>query len=134
MPGKKRSVVGLLIFSIITLGIYWLYWIYATSKETQEYSGKQTLSPGLELLLCIITCDLYWFYWIYKYSKIAVECQQKAGLPPEDNAVINLILSFLGLGIISSMILQASLNKVWELESSKNDSVISTTDTSKNKE
>jgi len=126
MPGKKRSVAGVLIFTIITLGIYYLYWIYVTSSETQQYLEKKTTSPGLELLLCIITCGFYWFYWIYKYSKIAVECQQKAGLPTEDNAVINLILGILGLGIISSMILQASLNKVWEFESSKNDSVIST--------
>ncbi len=59
MPGKKRSVVGVLIFSIITLGIYYFYWIYATSKETQQYLEKKTISPGLELLLCIITCGLY---------------------------------------------------------------------------
>ncbi|WPX08972.1 DUF4234 domain-containing protein [Anaerocellum danielii] len=134
MPGKKRSVVGLLVFSIITLGIYYFYWIYATSKETQAYLEKQTLSPGLELFLCIITCGLYWFYWIFKYSKITVECQQKAGLPPEDNAVINLILSILGLGIISSMILQASLNKVCELESSKSNSVTPTINSFENKE
>ncbi|WP_241243511.1 DUF4234 domain-containing protein [Caldicellulosiruptor changbaiensis] len=36
MPGKKRSVVGVLLFSIITLGIYYWYWIYATSKEANS--------------------------------------------------------------------------------------------------
>lgn len=122
MPGKKRSVAGLFFFSILTLGIYWFYWIYVTSKETQNYLEKKTTSPGVELLLCIITCGLYWLYWIYKYSKIAVECQQKAGLPIEDNAVVNLILSIFGFGIISAMILQATLNKVWEFETPKESS------------
>lgn len=122
MPGKKRSVAGLFFFSILTLGIYYLYWIYAVSKETQQYLGRRTTSPGVELLLCIITFGIYWFYWIIKYSRLAAECQKKAGLPPEDNAVINLILAIIGLGLISSMIIQASLNGVWNSVSSDNKS------------
>ncbi|WP_241243706.1 hypothetical protein [Caldicellulosiruptor changbaiensis] len=49
---------------------------------------------------------------MYKYSKLAVECQQKAGLPAEDNSIVNLILYIFGLGLISAMILQSTLNKV----------------------
>jgi Domain of unknown function (DUF4234) len=37
--GKVREPVGVIIFSIITLGIYFLVWTYKIFKENKEYSG-----------------------------------------------------------------------------------------------
>ncbi len=109
-----RSPVAVLIFSLITCGIYHFYWIYKVSQETQEYTARTTVSPGAELLLCIFTCGIYYIYWNYKYGKVIAECQSIAGLYPEDNSILYLILSIVGLGMISALIMQSSLNKVWE--------------------
>lgn len=55
--GKERSWIVVILLSIITLGIYGLYWQYALFKENKDYSG-QGLGGGLGLLLTFITGGL----------------------------------------------------------------------------
>ena len=38
--GKLRSPLGVIVLSIITLGIYGLYWQYASFREMRQFSGK----------------------------------------------------------------------------------------------
>jgi len=54
--GQVRSPALVIILSIVTCGIYAWYWIYKMSEELQRATGKSTISPGVELLLCIVTC------------------------------------------------------------------------------
>ena len=112
--GNMRSPVLVLVFSLITCGIYHLYWIYKLSQETQEFTGKSTVSPVAELLLSMFTCGIYYVYWNYKYGKVIAECHSLAGLPPEDNSILYLILSIFGLGLVNALIMQSSINRVWE--------------------
>ena len=50
--GKVRSPWGVIGLSIITLGIYFLYWQYATFKEMKDHSG-QGIGGGLGLVIAI---------------------------------------------------------------------------------
>lgn len=50
--GKIRSPLTVLLLGLVTLGIYSLYWYYATFKEMKEHSGEG-LGGGLGLLLGI---------------------------------------------------------------------------------
>lgn len=50
--GKTRSPWAIIGLSIITLGIYGLYWQYATFKEMKEHSGNG-IGGGLGLVLAI---------------------------------------------------------------------------------
>lgn len=110
---KERSPVAVILFSILTCGIYGLYWIYATSQDLQSLdSNHDSTSPGLELVLCIITCGLYTFFWYYKYAKIIYGLQlQKNIQPADDNGILYIILAVFGLSIISVAIMQSSINK-----------------------
>lgn len=111
MNFKRREPVLVLIFSIITCGIYYLYWIYQTTDELGAYLQNDN-NPVLDLLLCMF-CAPYQIYWMYKISRQAAEAQEKAGNTRiTDNAVLNLILTIFGLGIVASMILQSSINEV----------------------
>lgn len=116
MQGQKgvvRSVPLVVIFSIISCGIYFYYWVYMTSDELKRFTGNESINPTTDLLLCIFTCGIYTIYWFYKYSKIVYEAQVAAGLPnPSDNTVLNTVLAIFLL-VASVAILQSSLNELW---------------------
>jgi len=51
--GKRREPLAVILLSIITLGIYNLYWQYSTFKEIKGYSGEG-IGGGLGLLFAIL--------------------------------------------------------------------------------
>jgi Domain of unknown function (DUF4234) len=51
--GKLRTPLAVILLSIITLGIYGLYWQYATFKEMKEYSGEG-IGGGVGLVFAIL--------------------------------------------------------------------------------
>ena len=55
--GKQRSVLGVILLSIVTLGIYAFYWQYAMFKELKDHTGAG-LGGVLGLILAIITGGL----------------------------------------------------------------------------
>ena len=59
-PGKVRSPVAVIIFSIITLGIYTLYWYYAVFEELKQRTGNGVGGVvGLVLGLCIGIVNIF---------------------------------------------------------------------------
>ena len=112
-PQQWREPGLVLLFSIITCGIYYAWWIYKVSQEVQEYLGESDLSPALEVVLWTLTCSIYGIYWYWKYGQKIVQMQTRAGLPAADNSVLYVILDILRLGSVSGMILQGQLNDIW---------------------
>jgi len=55
--GKPRSWLGVIGLSIVTLGIYGLYWNYKVFQETKDYSGEG-LGGIVGLVLGFITGGL----------------------------------------------------------------------------
>jgi len=51
--GKVRSAVAVILLSLITLGIYALYWEYSSFKELKAYSNEG-IGGGLGLLFAIL--------------------------------------------------------------------------------
>ncbi len=117
--GTPRSPGLTLLLILLTCGIYYLYFIYVTSQETQDFLEEPDTSPGLEVLLCLLTCGLYNIYWDYKMGKRIAEMCVRVGLPPTDNAVLYLVLDLIGvggfasLGLLNPVLQQESLNRVW---------------------
>ncbi len=46
----KRNPLGVLGLSVITLGIYGLYWYYKVNQELQRFEHDETISPWRSLL------------------------------------------------------------------------------------
>ena len=117
--GTPRSPGLTLLLILLTCGIYYLYFIYVTSQETQDFLEEPDTSPGLEVLLCLLTCGLYNIYWDYKMGKRIAEMCVRVGLPPTDNAVLYLVLDLVGvggfasLGLLNPVLQQESLNRIW---------------------
>lgn len=107
---EKRGIGLAILFTIITCGIYGVYWFIKLTDEANALSGEPGTSGGMAFLLGIVTCGIYTIYWNYKMGKTMEKAQQRAGRPATDNSVLYLILSVFGLQIISYCIIQSDIN------------------------
>lgn len=112
---KKRDPLGVLGLSIITIGIYWLYWYYKVNDEICRFENDDTVRPGKALL----AITLGWliivppFISVYNTSLHIVRMEQRAGIQQRLSPAINVILlmvASVGIGIYS----QEHLNGVWD--------------------
>lgn len=106
MKMKNRNIALCIIFTIITCGIYGIYWFISLNNEmnTLIQDDFQT-SGGIVFLLTLVTCGIYGIYWAYKMgSKLDT-------LKSGNNAILFLLLQIIGLGIINYCIMQSEINK-----------------------
>ncbi len=109
---QKRGIAEVIILSLVTCGIYAMYWIYAMSNDIKTYLDDETINPGLELLLTVVTCGIYGIYWYYKFGKLVCTCQEKANINVEDNSTVYIILAVFGLSIVNVGLMQNAMNLV----------------------
>jgi hypothetical protein len=95
----NRSVVLVILFSIITFGIYHIYW-YVKTKDEMVSMGA-AIPTGWLLIIPIVN-----LYWIWKWC-VGVEHVSRGKL----SAPVAFLLMFL-LGIIGTAIVQATFNGV----------------------
>lgn len=104
---KERNIVLAVVLSIVTCGIYGIYWAFCMAKEAVSVKDPSD-SAVLEIVLMIFLPFLG-FYFAEK--KFAEGCEAK-GIPHKDNSIIYLVLGLVGLGIVNYCMLQADLNKL----------------------
>ena len=110
---QKRDVAVAIILSIVTCGLYGIYWFIVMTDDVKVVSDDNAMpSGGISLLLTIVTCGIYGIYWAYKMGELMKIAQEKNGLPAKDNAVLYLILELFGFGIIVSALVQSDLNVI----------------------
>ena len=107
------SVGTSVILTIITCGIYGLVWQYKQMKVLNSWLNRKEYSFGKWLLLGIITCGIYGVYNEYKMAREIIEVQQQNKLLVNDVATICLIMTLIGLGIVSMAIQQSEINKFY---------------------
>lgn len=118
--GTRRDPALTLLLIFVTCGLYYLYFIYKATEETQEFLGAEDTPPALAVVLHIVTCGIYNIYWDYQIGKRTAEMCARVGLPVTDNSVLYLVLDLLGVGgfasvgLINPLIQQDLLNKIWE--------------------
>lgn len=109
-----RSVPMLVLLSIVTCGIYYLYWIYKTTDEIKNFMGREDINPALELILVLVTCNIYSLYWYYKYGKIVyLEMTSKAGMDNSEDSTVLLVILGLLVYVVACAIMQDKLNSIW---------------------
>lgn len=104
---KKRSIPLAIIFSIITCGIYAIYWMICLNDDINALAGEpNATSGGMVFLLTIITCGIYGIYWNYEMGE---RCDTICGTAENKN-IIFLILCLFGLSIVNYCIMQSTIN------------------------
>ena len=108
---ENRSIALSIILSIITCGIYGLFWYAFMTDDVNKVSGEyDSTSGGLTILYSLLTCGLYKIYWSYKVGKQLYNAGSNCGKDISDNSILYLILSLFGLSIISDALIQNDLN------------------------
>lgn len=88
MQIQKRDIALSIVLTVITCGIYGLYWMYKLTNEIHALSGKpRTVDGGTAVLYTLLTFTIYFYYWLYKIGEELVELRRMNGLP--DDSVSN---------------------------------------------
>ena len=67
---KQRNIGICILLSIVTCGIYGLYWFVVLTDDINQESGEtDATSGGMSLLLTIVTCNIYGWFWAYKMGE-----------------------------------------------------------------
>lgn len=105
---KQRSIGLAILFSIITCGIYGIYWFIVMTDDMNRLTAEDgfTTSGGMAFLLTLITCGIYGFYWAYKMGQ---KLDKLTG--STSNTILLLILQIFGLGIVNYCIIQSEINR-----------------------
>ncbi len=115
MPiGETRNPVTIIILTLVTCGLYGLYWFYLVSKEINAALGEERIQFVLYFLVGILCFPLI-FVGMYKIDDALVELQSRVGIQGKSNFVLWIILSFLG-GVgtyVMEYQVQEALNEVW---------------------
>ena len=118
---KIRHPVGVAVLTLITLGIYGLYWWYQVNREMVDL-GKARGADGLGdnptmSLLAFFPGGLIIlppFFSLYNGTQRMKRAQEiTTGATPTLNGWIIVILLIVGLSIVGYGYMQAELNKAW---------------------
>ena len=108
---QNRNIVTCIILSIITCGIYGIYWFIVMTDDVARVNQDPDMSGVKAFIFSLITCGIYYIYWNYKMGKSITEAGTKNGKTITDNSLIYLLLSIFGFSIINYCLIQNDLNK-----------------------
>ena len=112
--GKTRNPWGVWLLSLVTLGIYGLWWYYTVNAEIRDYDERIQVQPGVSLCAALFggfTLGIATLIsWARTGSRIA-NAQRFAGRRERCSAVVGVLLGIIGFGMVYY---QSQLNKVWD--------------------
>ena len=107
MAIKERNIVTCILLTVVTCGIYGIYWMVMLAKE-----GVSVKDPADNALLEIVLMLFLPFLGLFMVEKKFAEGCAAKGVPHSDNSILYLILGLVGLGIVGYCMLQNELNKL----------------------
>ena len=120
------------VLAIVTLGIYYLYWYYASNADLNEY-GEQLEEPKNPLRvsagISLLAITVGWLLIVppfvsqWRFYKRIRKAQELAGIDPLINHVAGFVLFLVALILLPFEIpyAQAHLNSLWEHEAGEHE-------------
>ena len=111
----KRNPLGVLGLTLITLGIYGLYWYYKINEEIKNFTNDETISPVRSLMAFIFGWIILVppFIAMYNTAKHVQEMEQRAGVQQQIEPALTVIFMLL-ISIVNGLYVQEHLNRVWD--------------------
>jgi hypothetical protein len=112
---SSSNIVTDIIFTLLTCGIYGLFWQNRIFKSVNTLIDQQRFSFWPWFFLTIITCGIYNMYIQYVLGKALMEGQAAEGARVNDTLpILGLLLTIFGLGIVVMAIEQNEINTLCE--------------------
>lgn len=114
---EQRNVAVCIILSIVTCGIYGIYWFIKLTDELNALAEVEApTSGGTAFLLSLVTCNIYGIYWAYKQGEKVDFAKNKRSMPSSNSGVLYLILNLVGFGIIAYALMQNEINHILQAD------------------
>ena len=110
--GKPRGVLFVIVLSIITLGIYHLYWYYKSFEELKRHTGRG-IGGILGLLIALVFAPINWFVLPSEIGNMYRGSGRQAPMTGWTGLWILLPLVGWFVWIVK---VQGALNRYWESE------------------
>ena len=107
---NKRSIGICILLSIITCGIYGIYWMYLLVKNTRSIQKNTDNCKGE--MLCLIFVPFYSLYWWYTRGEKVRQGFAEHDYNATGGGVVYLVLAIFGLSIVSMAIMQSDFNSL----------------------
>ena len=111
----KRSPLGVLGLSIITLGIYFFVWYYKINDELQRFEQDDTMSPTRSLMAMIFGWIIIVppFIAMYNTAKHVRSAEGRAAVQQQLEPALVLVIMFVfSLGNV--VYIQEHMNRIWD--------------------
>lgn len=114
---SERSPVMVAALSVLTCGIYYLFWMYQAETELRDALGDEEIKPGQDVLLTIVTCSIWSVYAEYRNAqKIHAALLSRDPYAKDQSEVVlllNVASYFIGMTwAVATYMLQEDLNKL----------------------
>jgi len=112
IPVFKVDPIMVLVFGIITCGLYLIYWNIKVADVLNAVAERQIISQPVAIFSgCCLPVNLYFYYIAGKDGLPKV--YQKIGEPNKDQSVLLLVLGFF-FPMVAAMIVQSDINKLYK--------------------
>jgi len=108
--GQPRGVAFVILITIVTLGIYHLYWTYKTFEEMKQHTGEG-IGGVLGLVIAIVFNPVIWFVAPSEVGKMYRGDGRTA--PMTGWTGLWILLPLIGF-IVWTVKVQGALNRYWE--------------------
>ena len=102
---KQRSIMFMVFMSIITLGLYLVYWLVSFQNDLKRQTDEG-FGGFVTLFLSIVTFGIYLLYWYYAAGK------RLAKQGASDNSILYLILALIGFAFVADLLMQHEANNL----------------------
>lgn len=109
---QQRNIAVCIILTIVTCGIYGIYWFICMTDDTNTVCGREGTTGVMAFVFTLISCGIYSYYWMYKQGDKLDDAKNARGMSGSNSGIIYLVLAIFGFGIISYALMQDSLNKL----------------------
>jgi len=114
-PKAHINIPLYLILTILTCGIFNLYWNYRQMEICNELLNRTEFRFWIWLLLTILTCGIYHIFYQYKMGAAIIEIQESLNMVLFDKLpIISVLVTITGFSIVVDCIHQHEINKIYD--------------------